>query len=78
MHDSDEDDELAEPYFAELCDISDVTYDMIPRKSRREVLLMIKAKERDFNLMKFYLALKAYTEKVEEELGVMAEAEGEH
>jgi hypothetical protein len=66
-----------EPYFADLVDISDVTVDMIPRKSRREVLFIVKSKS-DFNLIKLYLALKNYTEKIEDEIGVLAEADGEH
>lgn len=69
MHDSDEVDE---PYFAEMCDISDVTITMPPNRKRNRVVLVIES-ETDFNLMKFYLSLKSYVEKIETEIGIMVE-----
>lgn len=73
MDDSDEFRNGAEEqYFAELCDISDVRFSMQPNKNRCRVVLVAES-DTDFNLMKFYLALKAYVERIESEIGVMTE-----
>lgn len=71
----DEDD--LEVYPAELYDSSDVKIEM-RQSSRREIRLYLRASEADFNLVKFYLSLKDYVEKIEKELGVLENAKGEH
>jgi hypothetical protein len=60
---------------AELFDISDVTCDIPKSKSRREVILVLRSQS-NFNLMKFYLALRQYLEQMEDDIGVL-EADGE-
>ena len=60
MHDNDD---VEEKYFAEMCDISDVRFYMPPNKRRTRVVLIAES-DSDFNLMKFYLALKAYVERI--------------
>lgn len=69
-----EDIEIDSP---EMFDISDVTFEMPESRSRRVVNVRLRS-ESDFNLIKFYLALNFYVEKMENEIGIMAESEGEH
>ena len=57
---------------SDLYDISDVVFE-IKQKRRREIAL-IATSETDFNLMKYYLALKNYIEQIEHEIGVMDSA----
>ena len=76
----DDDDDFSpseEQYLAGLCDISDVRFFMPANKSRTRITLIIES-ETDFNLMKFYLSLKAYVEKIELEIGVMDATEDVH
>ncbi len=61
-----------------LYDISDVTFELRQVRGRREIILVAKAEEDDFNLFKFYLALKDYVDKIEAELGVLEATEGSH
>jgi hypothetical protein len=58
----------------ELFDISDITIDLIPRKTRKEAILQIKGK-RELGVMRYYLALKAHLHTIEIELGVMDESD---
>lgn len=67
----DEDDEIDLKDF-ELFDISDITYDMFTSKNRKKFSITAVS-ERDFNLMRIYLWLKATTERLEQELGIMEE-----
>lgn len=66
-----EEDEVDE---YELFDISDITIDLIPRKTRREAILQIKGK-RELGVMRYYLALRAHLHKIELELGVEEESD---
>lgn len=66
-----------EVFPAELYDSSDVKID-IKQPSRREIRVTLKASTADFNLVKFYLSLKDFVEKIEGELGIMERTEGEH
>ena len=67
-----------EDYFDPLhYDISDVDFEM-KQPNRREIRLIAKASTSDFNLVKYYLALKSFVEKIEKDLDIMEEADGEH
>lgn len=68
----DPDDERFAP---ELYDTSDVKFHMPPSRSRKRVVLVADS-ETDFNLVKYYLALKEFTEKIERELNIMEKTEG--
>lgn len=57
-----------DPYDFQLFDIEDVTDDLNFR-GRREIALILKASESDFNLMKYYLAVKRHVEKLGIQLG---------
>lgn len=70
-------DEDKEHFDATLYDSSDVTFEM-KQPHRREIRLIAKASVADFNLVKYYLALKAFVEKIEKELDIMEQADGEH
>lgn len=61
-----------EVYDFELFDISDITED-IKFKSRREISLVLKAQSSDFNLMKYYLAVKDHADRIGVQLGMMTE-----
>ncbi len=68
-------DESDEPEFlAELYDTSDVSWEMRQPRGRKEIWLFAKAPS-GFNLIKFYLALKEYVEKIEQEIGVLEDAD---
>lgn len=54
----------------DMYDTSDVEIVIQDGKRRNEVVLVATSKS-DFNLVKFYLALKAYVEKIEWELNVL-------
>lgn len=62
---------------SDLFDCSDVTWEVLESKRSDKVTIVLKS-EGTFNLMKTYLALKMITEKIELELNIMDEAEGEH
>lgn len=62
---------------AEMFDTSDVVFEMPYRKKRNEVYLVAKSNS-DFNLVKYYLALKDFVQKIEDDLNIMETAEGEH
>jgi hypothetical protein len=47
-------------------------------KHRREIYLIVKSESKDFNLLKFYLALRQYVDKIEAEIGILEAAEGDH
>lgn len=66
-----------EVFDAELYDTSDVKVDL-KNRSRREIALVFKASTADFNLIKFYLALRDYVDKIERELNIMEAADGDH
>ncbi len=71
-------DDTDDIFHPDLYDISDVEFEMYqPPKKRRHIYITLKS-ETDFNLVKLYLALKGYVEKIEEELNIMEAAEGEH
>lgn len=63
-------DDAHEEFFAEMYDISDVKFHIKQTRSRRKVELVAES-ESDFNLFKYYLALKTYIERIEHEIGVM-------
>lgn len=62
---------------ADLFDASDVEYDIKPSKKRNEIDIRLKS-ESDFNLLKIYLSLMSICQKIETELNIMEDAEGEH
>lgn len=62
---------------ADLFDCSDVTWEVEDSKRSDQVKIILKS-ETKFNLLKTYLALKMITEKIELELNILDEAEGEH
>jgi len=75
---SDKDDEVDDDLFEmELYDTSDVTFD-IKTRSRREIALVAKAATSDFNLVKYYLSLKEYVEKIEAELNISERDDEKH
>lgn len=63
-----------EDFSPEMYNTSDVKFTMKDGRRRNEVVLVAKS-ETDFNLLKYYLALKSFTEKIERELDIMEEAE---
>lgn len=54
----------------ELFDTKDVHIDFSKSKNINEITLVLTA-DAPFNLMKFYLALKDYVQKMEDEMGVL-------
>lgn len=62
---------------AELFDASDVTWEIAPSKRNDRVTIVLKS-ETSFNLMKIYLAIKMMSEKIETELNILEQADGEH
>lgn len=61
----------------DLFDPSDVTWEILDSRRTDQITIILKSEGR-FNLMKIYLALKMITEKIELELNIMEDAEGEH
>lgn len=72
-----DDDEIEAITESDLFDVSDVTWDVKQTKNKCKIYLIAES-DTPFNLMKFYLALKEYTFRIESELGVMSEAPEEH
>lgn len=62
---------------ADLFDCSDVTWEVEDSKRSDQIKIILKT-EGTFNLIKTYLALKMICEKIEGQLHIMDEAEGEH
>lgn len=62
---------------SDLFDCNDVTWEVVESKRNDRVTIVLKS-EGNFNLMKTYLALKMITEKIELELNIMDETDGEH
>ncbi len=62
---------------AEQFDPSDVTWEIVDSKRTDQITIVLKS-EGKFNLMKTYLALKMICEKIEMELNILEDAEGEH
>ncbi len=60
-----------------LFDCSDVTWEIEDTKRNDQIKIILKSEGR-FNLMKTYLSLKMLCEKIELELNIMEQAEGEH
>lgn len=67
------DDETFSP---ELYDTTDVVFEM-PHSRKRNVVTLVAKSHTDFNLVKYCLALKEFVEKIERELNIMAEADGD-
>jgi hypothetical protein len=63
-------------YSAEF-DISDIRFDRASNKTRTRLDLIMKA-DHPLNVMRVYLALRAYVFKIEQEMGIFEEDEGEH
>ncbi len=61
----------------DLYDTSDVKFDFKDKRSRREVHLIARS-DSDLNLLKYALSLRLFLERIENELGFMDAAEGEH
>lgn len=68
----DEADEEIDLTELELFDISDIKIDIQRTKNSTKLYLILKS-ESPINLMRFYLSIKGYVEKIENELGVMPE-----
>jgi hypothetical protein len=67
--DFDEPDEEEMQSAAEIYDISDVKHSLGQTKSRKEIWIRFSS-ESDFNLMRFYLCLRSYVDKMEIEMGI--------
>ncbi len=63
-------------YSPEMYNTDDVTFSMKDGRRRNEVILIAKS-DSDLNLVKYYLALKAFIEKIEVEMDIMGEAPDE-
>lgn len=63
-----------EDFSPELYNTSDVVFTMKDGRRRNEVVLIATA-DSSFNLIKYYLSLKAFVEKIERELEIMEEAD---
>ncbi len=61
----------------DLFDCADVTWEIEETKRADQIKIILRS-EGTFNLMKTYLALKMITEKIESQLNILEEAEGEH
>lgn len=61
----------------ELFDITGVSWDILPSKRRDQVTLVLKCHEGTMSVLKTYLALKMIAEKIELELNIMDEADGQ-
>lgn len=66
-----DDDVLIE---SDLFDISDVVFDIPPTRNKCKIYLVAKS-DTPFTLMKYYLALKSYVEKIEAEMNIFEEPE---
>lgn len=66
-----------DPWDAGLFDCSDVTWEILPSKRNDQITIVMKC-EGSFNLIKTYLSLKRMAEKIEQQLNIMDEADGEH
>lgn len=65
---------LKEPgdYSPELFNTEDVVFDVKPGRRRNEITLVARcSSKRDFNLIRYYLALKGFVEKIERELDLL-------
>lgn len=67
-----EDEEVEDFTDAELFDTSDITFDFQRTKGNTKIYLIMKS-ESPINIMRFYLAIKAYLFQMEAELGIMEE-----
>lgn len=67
----DQDEEINEISESDLFDISNVKFDTKRTKDMRKIYLIAEDTEIPFNLMKYYLALKSYIFKIEQEIGIM-------
>jgi hypothetical protein len=61
----------------DMYDASDVTWEIKETKRADKVHIILSTEGR-FNLIKTYLGLKLLVEKIETQIGVMEETEGEH
>ena len=62
---------------AEFYNIDDVEFSMQDGRRRNEVVLTAKSKS-NFNLFRYYLALRAYVDQIEAELHILKKADGNH
>jgi hypothetical protein len=63
---------------AGLFDASDVEWAVIETKRRNKVNIELTSSEGSMNVVKIYLALKMICEKIEGQLNIMDECDGEH
>lgn len=70
--------EFKEPgdFSPEMYNTEDVVFSMRDGRKRNEVVLTAKSKS-DFNLVRYYLALRFFVEKIERELDIIGEAPDE-
>lgn len=73
-----EDEDIEMIAECELFDISDVSWNTKSTKDMKKIYLIAEAEDLPFNLMKYYLALKAYVFKMEAEIGVFEESPDVH
>lgn len=80
MQDDDRSDlDLSEEdwHYSPEFDISDIRFSKVPYKARTRLDLIIKS-ESPLNVMRVYLALKAYVFKIEQEMAIFEEDGGIH
>ena len=62
----------------EMFDTGDVTWEIDDKGKRRDIVKIVLKTDTSFNLVKVYLSLKMICKKIETQLGILDEAEGEH
>lgn len=67
-----------EAQYAEMFDASDVTCEIIETKRANKITIQLTKESGRFNLIIIWLSLRTIVEKLEREMGVMDEAEGQH
>lgn len=67
-----------EAQYNEMFDASDVTCEIEETKRANKIKIILTKESGRFNLIIIWLALKVIVEKLEQEMGVMEDAKGEH
>lgn len=64
--------------YNEMFDASDVKFEIEETKRADKIKIILTKESGRFNLIIIWLSLKSIVEKLEQEMGVMEDAEGEH